>query len=70
MLAYKIKQQENYKKIKIVAVSSDVKIDNKDEFQQAGFDVSLATPIIEHEVKDALLNLLGEKLWQSKKLRQ
>ncbi|MFA5260486.1 MAG: ATP-binding protein, partial [Candidatus Omnitrophota bacterium] len=35
MLSYKLKQQEHYKKIKLIGVSSDVKVETSAEFNQA-----------------------------------
>ena len=61
MLAYKLKQQEHYKKIKLIGVSSDVKMETSDEFNQAGFDIFLPKPIIPGELYDVLQRVLGEK---------
>jgi len=62
MLAYKIRQQERYREIKLVAISSDVNIDSSDEYKHAGFNHFLAKPIIKGEVMDAIRRLLGDQL--------
>ncbi|HOY09515.1 MAG TPA: response regulator [Candidatus Omnitrophota bacterium] len=61
MLAYKLKQQEHYKNIKLIGVSSDVKVETSSEFNQAGFDIFLPKPIISAELCDVLQRVLGEK---------
>ncbi len=61
MLAYKLKQQEHYKNIKVVGVSSDVKVETSEEFHQAGFDAFLPKPLIPEEFFDLLQRVLGEK---------
>ena len=61
MLAYKLKQQEHYRKIKLIGVSSDVKMETSGEFVQAGFDIFLPKPIIPGELCDVLQRVLGEK---------
>ncbi len=62
MLAYKIRQQERYRQIKLVAISSDVNVDSTDEYKKAGFNHFLAKPIIKGEVTDAIRRLLGDQL--------
>jgi signal transduction histidine kinase/DNA-binding response OmpR family regulator len=59
MLAYKIRQQECYRALRLVAVSSDVKADTSEGFHEAGFDAFLATPIIRGELRDLFHSLLG-----------
>lgn len=61
MLAYRIRQQERYQKIKLVAVSSDVKLETEEDLPSSGFDVFLAKPILKSEVVDTVLRLLGQK---------
>ena len=61
MLAYKIKQQEHYRALKLVALSSDVKMETANEFVEAGFDWFLPKPIIPGEVQDVLAVVLGAK---------
>lgn len=61
MLAYRIRQQERYQKVKLVAVSSDVKLETSEDFRVSGFDFFLAKPIIKGEVTDVILRLLGYK---------
>lgn len=61
-LAQRIRQQEHYRKIKLVATSSDVKITSSEEYQKAGFDFFLAKPFISAEVADVLRPLQGENL--------
>ncbi|HPB67746.1 MAG TPA: response regulator [Candidatus Omnitrophota bacterium] len=62
MLAYKLKQQEHYKNIKLIGVSSDVKSETSAEFTHAGFDSFLPKPIIPEELWDVLQRVLGEKV--------
>jgi len=62
MLAHKIKRQERYKNIKLVAISTNVEVNATDDFKKAGFHHFLARPIIKGEVMDVINRLLGEKL--------
>jgi CheY-like chemotaxis protein len=55
--AYKLKQQESFQKIKLVAISADVRVDNGDDFRQAGFNDFLAKPIIKKELLNLLLRI-------------
>ncbi|MDP2654274.1 MAG: response regulator [Candidatus Omnitrophota bacterium] len=59
MLAYKIKQQDRYRSIKLIAVSSDVRVDGSEDFRQAGFDDFLPRPFIRKELTTVLLRVLG-----------
>ncbi|MCK5580024.1 MAG: response regulator [Candidatus Omnitrophica bacterium] len=60
MLAYKIKQREQYKTINLVSVSSDVKLEMSSESEDAGFDLSLVKPIICDEFAEVMQRLIGE----------
>ena len=66
MLAYKIRQQERYKDIKLIAISSDVNLEKSEEFKKAGFDHFLVKPIIKGEVTDAIRRMLGDQLPQGR----
>ena len=61
MLGYKVRQQEQYSSIKMVAISSDVKVDSTPEFQEAGFAAFLPKPIIAGELLEMLVRLLAVK---------
>lgn len=60
MLAYKIRRQEDYGDIKLVAISADIKIEQSPEYADAGFDIFLNKPIIKNEFQTALLEILSE----------
>ena len=66
MLAHNIRQREQYKDIKLVALTSDVKIDMTSDFRQAGFDMYLAKPIIQSELITLLIYLYGGNLPEQK----
>lgn len=61
MLAYKIRQQERYQDIKLVAVSCDAKVDSTEDFKQAQFDSMLVKPLVKSEVTDMILRLLNDE---------
>ncbi len=59
MLACKIKQQTRYQSLRLVAASSDIKVESSEEYRQAGFDAFLAKPYIREEVADLFGRLYG-----------
>lgn len=61
MLAYKIRQQERYHEIHLVAVTSDGRVEITDDFQQAGFQSSMMKPIIRQELAETIARVLSEK---------
>ncbi len=61
MLAYKIRQQDRYKKIVLVAVATDGRIEISDDYRQAGFQSSLMKPIIAEELGEVISRVLGQK---------
>jgi signal transduction histidine kinase/DNA-binding response OmpR family regulator len=60
--AYKLKQQDSYREIKLVAVSADVRVDSSDDFRQVGFDDFLAKPIIKKELANLLLRVFHHEV--------
>lgn len=66
MLALKVKQQPDFDEIKLVAVTSDVKIDNTDDYREAKFDAWLGKPVIQSEVKELLVKLIEGKVFKER----
>jgi len=62
LLAKKIRQQERYRKIKLIAISSSVKTAGSPEFKEAGFDLFLAKPFISAEVAQILSQILDTSI--------
>lgn len=60
--AYKLKQQDSYKAIKLVAVSADVRVDSSEDYRQAGFDDFLAKPILKKELINLLLRVFHHEV--------
>jgi len=58
MLAVKIRQDEKYANIKLIALSSSMDASSVGEILQQGFDEYLAKPIIESEFRQVLLEVL------------
>lgn len=61
MLAYKIRQQERYQKINLVALACDGRIEVSDDYQQAGFNSSMMKPIIRQELAETISRVLAQK---------
>ena len=61
MLAYKVRQQERYNKIYLVALASDGRIEVSDDYQQAGFTSSMMKPIIRQELAQTISRVLAQK---------
>ena len=61
-LSYKLKQQDSYRHIKLIAISADVRVDSSEDFQQAGFDDFLAKPIIKKELINLLLRVFHHEV--------
>ncbi len=61
MLAYKIRQQERYNNIHLIAIASDGRIEVSDEYQQAGFISSMMKPIIRQELAQTISRVLTQK---------
>lgn len=61
MLAYKIRQQEHYNKIHLVAITTDGRIEISDDYQQAGFISSMMKPIIPQELGETIARILAQK---------
>lgn len=61
MLAYKIRQQEQYNNIHLVAITTDGRIEISDDYQQAGFVSSMMKPIIRHELGETIARVLAQK---------
>lgn len=60
--AYKLKQQDSFKQIKLVAISADVRVDNSDDYREAGFDDFLAKPILKKELVNLYLRLFQREV--------
>ncbi len=61
MLAYKIRQQERYNKIHLIAIASDGRIEVSDDYQQARFTSSMMKPIIRQELAQTISRVLTQK---------
>lgn len=61
MLAYKIRQQERYKNVTLVAISCDVKLDLSEDFRQAGFNDFLAKPVTRQELIGVISRQLSDQ---------
>lgn len=70
MLAYKIRQQEGFEEINLVAVAADVKLDTSEDFARAGFNILLARPIIESEFVDNLRHLLSDSPTETRVIKR
>ncbi|RKY36202.1 MAG: hypothetical protein DRP78_04215 [Candidatus Omnitrophota bacterium] len=61
VLAKRIREQDKYSGIKLIAVTSDVRPGSAGESQQAGFDGYLPKPIIRQELIKVIQTTLGDK---------
>ncbi len=61
MLAYKIRQQDRYNKIHLVAIACDGRIEVRDDYQQAGFISSMMKPVIRQELAETISRVLAQK---------
>ncbi len=61
MLSYKIRQQERYNSIKMIAMSSDIKADTSQDFRQMDFRYFFVKPIMKSEFLELIKKLLDEK---------
>ena len=61
MLAYKIRQQDKYNKIYLVAIACDGRIEVSNDYQQASFASSIMKPIIRQELAETIARVLAQK---------
>ncbi len=61
MLAYKIRQQERYNAIHLIAIACDGRIEVNDDYQQAGFVSSMMKPIIRQELAETIARIFTQK---------
>lgn len=61
MLAYKIRQQDRYNAIHLIAIACDGRIEVNDDYQQAGFVSSMMKPIIRQELAETIARIVTQK---------